>query len=496
MKPYLFLLSSFTLLASSGCVGTNSVSAQSPVPVVSAPVPAAPTELEQLVAPIALYPDALVALILPASTASSDVVLAARFLNASHDPNQVDEQPWDESVKGLAHYPDVVKWMDENLSWTQRLGEAYLSSPDQVMAAVQTARARAREKGLLTDTPQQQVVMEDTAIRIVPANPEVIYVPRYDPEIIYMDRPVYYASDPWITFGIGFGVGSWLAYDCDWGRRTIWVDHHRWDNRHNRDWRRPHFPGRSDYVSRDHGWHQWHPSPDRPRPIHRRFNQPDRSFSGAAGPRAGDWGNRERNPGSIGQPQRDRSRDHERGNRSADDRRENRAGIRPQHVAPVQANAAATPVAPVAQPNTNSPSVPSQRGRFHRPEPTQPGATDPARSARPDRQRSVRPQPDSGSGAGSAAVGSSPAAAPAVSVPRPVMRSQGEGRRFSQPGQTASSAAQPVHVAAPPAAPVAAAQSAPVAPRQAPMRAERSDGGDGGGRQNSGRAQRGRDQER
>lgn len=453
---------------------------------------AAPTELEQLVAPIALYPDALVALILPAATSSSDVVLAARFLKASNDPKEVDAQPWDESVKGLAHYPEVVKWMDENLSWTQRIGEAYLSNPDQVMAAVQMARARARGKGLLTDTPQQQVVMEDSAIRIVPANPEVIYVPRYDPEVIFVDRPVYYASDPWLTFGIGFGVGSWLTYDCDWGRRVIWVDRHRWDNGRGHDWRRPHFPGRSDYVSRDTGWHQWRPSPDRPRPTYRHLNQPDRSFSRGTSPRTGDWANRDHRPDA----QRDWSRD--RGNRSADDRRENRNGIRPQQIAPTQSDANRIPVAPVAQPNT---SVGSQRGRFRRPEATQPDASGMSRSARPDRQQAVRPRPDSSAG-GAAAANPSPAAAPTVSLPRPVMRNAGEQRRFSSPDQTASSAPQPARIAAPapgPAAapaPAAAARSAPVAPRQASPRAERSDGGNrDGGKQESSRAQRGRESE-
>lgn len=266
MKTYLWLLSGAVLL-SAGCVGAPQASAESPVPVVVAPPPPAEKgSLDELVAPIALYPDVLIALILPASTTSSDVVLAARYLAGGGDRAQLQAQQWDDSVKALAHYPDVVKWMDENLSWTQRLGEAYLDEPQEVMAAIQRDRARARASGALVDTEQQQIVVAEGNIRIIPAQPEVIYVPRYDPQIVYVERPVYYYSpDPWLTFGIGFGVGSWLAYDCDWGARTIWIDHHRherWRD-HREDWRHPHFPNRPEHGAYQPGWQRWKPSPER-----------------------------------------------------------------------------------------------------------------------------------------------------------------------------------------------------------------------------------------
>lgn len=228
--------------------------------------------LDQLVAPIALYPDVLVALILPASTVSSDVVLAARYLGTGGDPQQVDAQPWDDSVKGLAHYPEVVKWMDENLAWTQQLGAAYLENAENVMTAIQRVRTEARAKGLLASTPQQQVVVENDVVEIVPAQPDVIYVPRYDPEIIFVDRPVIYETDPWLTFGVGFGVGWWLSYDFDWYHRRIWVDRHsrdHWRDRH--EWRQPHFVGGGGAPRP--GWEQWHPSPNRPRPPHRDFDR-------------------------------------------------------------------------------------------------------------------------------------------------------------------------------------------------------------------------------
>jgi hypothetical protein len=195
----------------------------------------APEGLDQLLAPIALYPDALIALILPASTAPSDVTLAARYLNANGDPAQIDNQPWDASVKALAHYPDVVKWMDANLQWTQAVGSAFAQQPADVMKSIQQLRTRARAAGTLVDTPQQQVVMEDGNICIVPAQPEVIYVPEYDPDAVYDE------GGPMLVFSAGYQVGPWLGYECDWvgfGIRVgVW--HPGWD------WRRPHFAARA-----------------------------------------------------------------------------------------------------------------------------------------------------------------------------------------------------------------------------------------------------------
>lgn len=198
-------------------------------------------ELEQLVGPIALYPDALIALILPASTAPADIVLAARHLrDFPGDRSQIEHRAWDESVKSLTHYAEVLRWMDENLQWTKQLGEAFADQPADVMQAVQRLRARARAAGTLVDTAQQQVIAESQVIRIVPAQPDVIYVPHYEPEVVFVDRPVYY-SRPFVSFGVGVATGSWLAFDCDWNRHTIWVGnrHRRWTGH---DWRRPVVP--------------------------------------------------------------------------------------------------------------------------------------------------------------------------------------------------------------------------------------------------------------
>ncbi|HSY53393.1 MAG TPA: DUF3300 domain-containing protein, partial [Opitutaceae bacterium] len=148
----------------------------------------APEDLDQLLAPIALYPDPLIALILPASTVPSDVTLAAGYLNENGDPAQIDNQGWDASVKALAHYPDVIKWMAANLEWTQAVGDAFVQQPADVMKSIQQLRARARAAGTLVDTAQQQVVMDDDGnISIVPAQPEIIYVPEYDPDAVYVE---------------------------------------------------------------------------------------------------------------------------------------------------------------------------------------------------------------------------------------------------------------------------------------------------------------------
>ncbi|MBW8781543.1 MAG: DUF3300 domain-containing protein [Verrucomicrobia bacterium] len=208
--------------------------AQTPAIPEAAPPPAAPAEaaaplpprspevLDKLLGPIALYPDALVALILPAATTPSDVVLAARYVQAGGNSAQAAAQPWDDSVKALVSYPDVLKWMDANLAWTQALGQAFAEQPADVMNTVQHLRTRARASGALVDTPQQRVVVTGEAISIVPAQPEVIYVPVYDPEVVYVSRTVW-VNRPIITFSFFYPLQTWFVYDCDWGHRRVWV---------------------------------------------------------------------------------------------------------------------------------------------------------------------------------------------------------------------------------------------------------------------------------
>ena len=225
-------------------------------------------ELEKLLAPIALYPDALIALILPAATVPADVVLAARQLRADGaERSQIEHRAWDESVKSLTHYPDVLKWMDENLQWTKQVGEAFVQQPVDVMQTIQRLRARARAAGMLVDTPQQQVLAELETIRIVPAQADFIYVPRYEPAMVFLPEPVAWGR-PVLTFGVGVRVGSWLAHECDWRRHTIWVGnrHRRWSGH---DWHRPvvPIPVAPPATARHPEVRPWRPPPAPPRPF-------------------------------------------------------------------------------------------------------------------------------------------------------------------------------------------------------------------------------------
>ena len=149
--------------------------------------------LQQLVAPIALYADALVAQILTASTFPEQVVLAERWLQAHPDlkgealGRAVDAQPWDPSIKALTAFPAVLGNMDKNLAWTSSLGEAYTRQPQNVMTTLQDMRRRARAAGTLKSTPQQAVAADEDRITIVPADDNEVFVPAYDPWDAYGD---------------------------------------------------------------------------------------------------------------------------------------------------------------------------------------------------------------------------------------------------------------------------------------------------------------------
>jgi hypothetical protein len=221
------------------CVFTGmalSVRAQAAVPPpMAAYQPLAGQQLDQLLGPIALYPDPLIAQILPASTLPMQIVLADRYVAGGGDPNQIDQQPWDPSVQALARYPSVLKWMDDNLNWTTDLGQAFINQQQDVMVSIQRLRTSASNVGNLQSTPLQQVINDGGEIEIVPADPQVIYVPVYQPDQVYYQTG--YGS-PFITFGIGFPIGLWLDCDFDWGRHNLIV----WGRDHPRPsnwWREP-----------------------------------------------------------------------------------------------------------------------------------------------------------------------------------------------------------------------------------------------------------------
>ncbi|GFO69780.1 hypothetical protein GMLC_33590 [Geomonas limicola] len=183
-----------------------------------------PEELDDLLAPIALYPDPLLAQILPAATFVDQIDEAARFVRFYGNSPRIDDQPWDISVRAVAHYPDILFMMDRKYDWTVALGQAYIDQPQDVMESIQVLRAQARDRGNLYSTTQQQVIVEPGGdIRIVPAVPQYIYVPVYDPQVIYVEsRPSY----GYLTFGTGFVIGAWLCRDVDWRDHRVY--YHGW----------------------------------------------------------------------------------------------------------------------------------------------------------------------------------------------------------------------------------------------------------------------------
>lgn len=211
------------------------------------------TELDALLAPIALYPDALIALILPASTTPADIVLAARHLTTSGATaaQTLADKPWDDSIKALIHYPDLLRWLDQNLPWTQSLGDTFSAQPADVMDAVQRLRQQARAAGTLVDTPQQQVVAENNTLLIVPAQPDVVYLPVYDPAVVYVSHS-YRSSYGRPYFRAACPTGPWLNYRPHWraGHVRVINDHHHGRPHHLRD-AHPSTPGHV-WVSRHH----------------------------------------------------------------------------------------------------------------------------------------------------------------------------------------------------------------------------------------------------
>ena len=205
-------------------------------------------QLDQMLAPIALYPDPLLSQILMASTYPLEVVDAARWSKANPGLRGDDavraaaQQDWDPSVKSLVAFPQVLSWMDENLDWTRNLGDAFLAQEPQVMETVQTLRQRAQAAGTLRSDDRYRVVSEAGAIAVVPASPQIIYVPYYDPRVVYgpwwwpayppvywRPWPEYYARPGYAAgfhWGPGIGISAGFFFGAvDWHRRHVRVEH-------------------------------------------------------------------------------------------------------------------------------------------------------------------------------------------------------------------------------------------------------------------------------
>ncbi len=213
-------------------------------------VPLTADELQQLVAPIALYPDALVAQVLAATTFPDQIAAAAGFLKQYSSVTgpllmeAVDAQPWDPAVKALTQFPSVLNNLAANLTWTSELGEAYHTQSADVMAAVQVLRAKALAAGNLKSSPQLAVVQQSPQVIVIqPVNPQVVYVPVYNPAVVYgypYVVPAYVAPPPpagaaVVAFGVGIAVGAMMAggsyawgyssWNCGWHGTTTVVYH-------------------------------------------------------------------------------------------------------------------------------------------------------------------------------------------------------------------------------------------------------------------------------
>jgi hypothetical protein len=247
-EPALWLL----LLAGSWAIAQNpqpatgaaaAAPAANPAPPPAAPAQRSAADLEKLVMPIALHPDPLIAIILPASVYPIEIVQAARFVKDTNNIAKVDQQPWDENVKAVAKFPDLIAKMDKDLAWTTDLGQAFLDQPKDVMDTIQALRSKAQKAGTLrtsdqqivvvtnevvqTTVEQQVVVVTNTVVQIVPSNPEVVYVPSYPPTVYY--PPPAYVYDPYaplVTFGVGMAMGAIIANNCDWHGGGVYVGHH------------------------------------------------------------------------------------------------------------------------------------------------------------------------------------------------------------------------------------------------------------------------------
>src|SRR5215831_547768 len=221
----------------------------------------APQELDSLVAPIALYPDPLLAQTLAASTYPLEVIQLQQWMNNNKNlqgkalADAVAKQPWDPSIQGLVAYPDVVTRMADNIQWTNDLGNAFLAQQSDVMGAVQRMRAKAQGTGNLK-TSAQSVVQTETipsgqqVIKIEQANPDVVYVPSYDPTVVYGAAPPAYPYYPYtypgyvpgtaLMWGAGIALGaaawgSWGGHwgDCDWNGGNVKINNNYNYNKNN-----------------------------------------------------------------------------------------------------------------------------------------------------------------------------------------------------------------------------------------------------------------------
>jgi hypothetical protein len=220
-----------------------------------------PGQLDEILAPIALYPDPLLASVLAASTYPQQLNQVAISLRANPniDDNYINAQPWPDAVKVLAHYPDLITFMTARPDWTLALGAVFVEQQADVMNTIQRLRQEAQDCGTLYTTQQQQVVVNNNYIQILPAQPNVVYVPQYDPQVVYVRGR---APRDAIRFSGALRVTPNLVFDFDWAHHDLGVGA-RWDR------------GRPDHGRDFHPWqHDEHfgPRPVLPPAAVNRFN--------------------------------------------------------------------------------------------------------------------------------------------------------------------------------------------------------------------------------
>ena len=245
-----FLLALAIMIATSGVAAAQATDSNPPEPEQTL---LKPEQLDALVAPIALYPDALLANLLAASTYPLEVVQADRWLNEHKNLKgdalkaEVDKQAWDDSVKALASTPAVLAMMSDKLDWTKDLGDAVLAQQPDVMDAIQRLRSKAHDNKKLSSTKEQKVTRSagGEASRSSSSSrpiPNTMYVPYYDPAVVYGEwpyaayPPYYFAAPPYIgagliaaglAFGAGFALGRWGNYwggGCNWGNNNFFIN--------------------------------------------------------------------------------------------------------------------------------------------------------------------------------------------------------------------------------------------------------------------------------
>ncbi len=207
------------------------VSAQAPAAPAAAAAPVPAQELETLVSRIALYPDDLIAIILPAATNPLQLVQADRFLDKrKSDPKAPVDEKWDDPIKALLNYPEIVKMMSQDLDWTVDLGEAVVADSAEVLEAIQAFRRRAQSAGNLKSDDKQVVVVEKAVITIAPADPQVVYVPQYNPTTVVVAGayPTYPYYPPYPAYWYPYPPGAAFATGLIWGAAigAAWSGHY------------------------------------------------------------------------------------------------------------------------------------------------------------------------------------------------------------------------------------------------------------------------------